>query len=123
MPTKSKPLCESCGQEATCYGEYDDLPASYACDDCCGHGVFGRCVQWLNRMHPEDNMSNDDRKPSDTDLAVCEDRLLTAKSQLVSAMKRLGIYNSAYPDMEKAEEAVLDALQDIHSQRKGGNEG
>ena len=30
--------CDHCGKPATCYGSYENLPSSYACDDCCGHG-------------------------------------------------------------------------------------
>jgi len=35
------PLCASCGEPATCYGQYEDQPEGYACDDCCGHGCEG----------------------------------------------------------------------------------
>lgn len=34
------PICEICGEPATCFGAYenpDSLPG-YACDRCCGHG-------------------------------------------------------------------------------------
>ena len=38
------PNCDHCGKPATCHGSYDMMPASYGCDECCGHGCEdGRC--------------------------------------------------------------------------------
>lgn len=35
---KALKLCANCHKPATCYGQYEDQPEGYACDDCCGHG-------------------------------------------------------------------------------------
>lgn len=46
------PLCEVCGQSATCIGKYEraDAPWAYACDACCGHGnEDGECAQLYER--------------------------------------------------------------------------
>lgn len=38
-------VCANCGKPATCYGAYEDCPAGFACDECCGHGnEDGWCV-------------------------------------------------------------------------------
>ncbi len=31
-------VCATCGKPATCYGSYEGLAPSFACDVCCGHG-------------------------------------------------------------------------------------
>lgn len=31
-------LCANCGEPAACFGQYEDMPEGFACDDCCGHG-------------------------------------------------------------------------------------
>ena len=33
-----QPVCQFCGEKATCYGKYADHDEGYACDECCGHG-------------------------------------------------------------------------------------
>lgn len=39
-------FCDHCQcRKATCFGSYEGRPASFACDECCGHGCEdGRCV-------------------------------------------------------------------------------
>lgn len=33
------PKCDTCDNEATCFGAYEGQQIStYGCDDCCGHG-------------------------------------------------------------------------------------
>lgn len=82
------PKCSICGKPASCMGQYDGTPWSYACNECCGHGCEdGQCYE-IDKIPERFAFELDQCKEAEEELEVLKNERINLESELNQLRER-----------------------------------